>query len=86
MFFGSIDTSVDGLLSDFEEPGKINLMDFMERHYMFNMTLDKFGYLTGRSLATFRRDFKKAYNTTRKSGSWKKATSARALPDCRTTP
>jgi AraC-like DNA-binding protein len=60
----SIDNSVDGLLADFEEPGKINLSDFMERHFMFNMTMDRFGYLTGRSLATFRRDFKKAYNTT----------------------
>lgn len=60
----SIDKSVDGLLSDFEEPGKINLSDFMERHFMFNMTMDRFGYLTGRSLATFRRDFKKTYNTT----------------------
>lgn len=60
----SIDRSVDGLLADFEEPGKINLSDFMERHYMFNMTLDRFSYLTGRSLATFRRDFKKIYNTT----------------------
>jgi AraC-like DNA-binding protein len=60
----SIDKSVDGLLSDFEEPGKINLSDFMERHYMFNMTMEKFGYLTGRSIATFRRDFKKAFNTT----------------------
>ncbi len=60
----SIDKSVDGLLADFEEPGKINLADFMERHFMFNMTMDKFGYLTGRSLATFRRDFKKTYHTT----------------------
>lgn len=60
----STDISVDGLLTDFEEPGKINLSDFMERHFMFNMTLDRFGYLTGRSLATFRRDFKKIYNTT----------------------
>ncbi|PSL34461.1 AraC family transcriptional regulator [Chitinophaga ginsengisoli] len=60
----SIDKDVDGLLANFEEPGKINLTDFMERHYMFNMTLDRFGYLTGRSVATFRRDFKKAYNTT----------------------
>jgi len=60
----SIDASVDGLLSDFEEPGKINLPDFMERHFMFNMPMDRFGYLTGRSLATFRRDFKKTYNTT----------------------
>ncbi|UPK66555.1 helix-turn-helix domain-containing protein [Chitinophaga filiformis] len=60
----SIDKDVDGLLANFEEPGKISLTEFMERHYMFNMTLDRFGYLTGRSLATFRRDFKKAYNTT----------------------
>ena len=60
----AIDKDVDGLLANFEEPGKINLTDFMERNYMFNMTLDKFGYLTGRSLATLRRDFKKAFNTT----------------------
>lgn len=60
----SIDKSVDGLLANFEEPGKINLSDFMERHYMFNMALERFGYLTGRSLATFRRDFKKIYDTT----------------------
>jgi len=60
----SIDKSVDGLLADFDDPGKIDLTDFMERHYMFNMTMDKFGYLTGRSLATFRRDFKKTFNTT----------------------
>ncbi len=60
----SIDVSVDGLLADFEEPGKINLSYFMDRHFMFNMTMDRFGYLTGRSLATFRRDFKKIYNTT----------------------
>jgi AraC-like DNA-binding protein len=60
----SIDKDVDGLLANFEEPGKINLTEFMERHYMFNMTLDRFGYLTGRSVATFRRDFKKAFNTT----------------------
>ncbi|MFA6084510.1 helix-turn-helix domain-containing protein [Mucilaginibacter sp.] len=58
----SIDKDIDGVLAKFEEPGKINLTDFMERHYMFNMPLDRFGYLTGRSLATFRRDFKKAYN------------------------
>jgi len=59
----SIDKAVDGLLADFEEPGKIDITDFMERHYMFNMTMDRFGYLTGRSLATFRRDFKKAFNS-----------------------
>lgn len=60
----SIDKDVDGLLANFEEPGKIELSDFMEHHYMFNMTLNRFSYLTGRSLATFRRDFKKTYKTT----------------------
>lgn len=60
----SIDKDVDGLLANFEEPGKINLSDFMEHHYMFNMPMDRFGYLTGRSLATFRRDFRKAFDTT----------------------
>lgn len=60
----SIDDRVDGLLADFEEPGKIDLTDFMERHFMFNMTLERFGYLTGRSLATFRRDFMKTFQTT----------------------
>ncbi len=60
----SIDRNMDSLLANFDEPGKISLPDFMERNYMFNMPLDRFGYLTGRSLATFHRDFKKTYNTT----------------------
>jgi hypothetical protein len=29
----------------------------MEKNFMFNMPLEKFGYLTGRSLTTFKRDF-----------------------------
>lgn len=60
----SIDKTVDSILANFDEPGKIALADFMERHFMFNMPLDRFAYLTGRSLATYRRDFVKAYNTT----------------------
>jgi len=31
---------------------------------MFNVQMEKFGYLTGRSLTTFKRDFSKAFNTT----------------------
>ncbi len=31
---------------------------------MFNMPLEKFAYLTGRSLTTFKRDFTKAFNHT----------------------
>jgi AraC-like DNA-binding protein len=60
----SLDKDIDNILSDFSGPHKINLVEFMERNYMFNMPLEKFGYLTGRSLTTFKRDFKKAYDTT----------------------
>ncbi len=56
--------NVDGLLANFDEPGKINLPDYMERNYMFNMPMERFSYLTGRSVATFRRDFKRAYKKT----------------------
>jgi len=60
----TIDESVDTFLADFSEPGKIDLADFMEQNYMFNMPLDKFSYLTGRSLTTFKRDFNKIYGAT----------------------
>lgn len=60
----TIDESIDSLLTDFSEPGKINLPDFMEKYYRFNMPMEKFGYLTGRSLSTFNRDFKKAFQST----------------------
>jgi len=59
-----IDKSIDGLLANFEEPGKVDLVAFMEKNYMFNMPLEKFSYLTGRSLTTFKRDFNKAFKTT----------------------
>lgn len=60
----SIDSGIDTILSNFEEPGKIDLSAYMERNYMFNLPLEKFGYLTGRSLTTFKRDFKKIYAST----------------------
>jgi len=59
-----IDPNIDQELASFEDPGKIDLSGFMEKNYMFNMPLNKFGYLTGRSLTTFKRDFKKVFNTT----------------------
>ncbi|WP_245144508.1 helix-turn-helix domain-containing protein [Chryseobacterium daecheongense] len=59
-----IDQNIDTVLADFEEPGKIDLISFMEKNYMFNMPLERFGYLTGRSLSTFNRDFRKAFLVT----------------------
>jgi AraC-like DNA-binding protein len=60
----AIDKEIDNVLANFEEPGKIDLASYMEKNFMFNMPIEKFGYLTGRSLTTFKRDFKKAFNTT----------------------
>lgn len=60
----TIDPGVDGVLANFDDPHKVDLIHFMEKNYMFNMPMEKFGYLTGRSLTTFKRDFKKAFNTT----------------------
>ncbi len=59
-----IDPRVDGVLANFDVPGKIDLVNFMQRNFMFNMPLERLGYLTGRSLSTFNRDFKKLFNTT----------------------
>ncbi|MGX5688311.1 helix-turn-helix domain-containing protein [Arcticibacter tournemirensis] len=59
-----IDKDVDCLLANFDQPGKIDLVDFMQRNFMFNMSLEKLGYLTGRSLSTFNRDFRKFFNVT----------------------
>jgi AraC-like DNA-binding protein len=60
----TVDKDIDNILANFEEPGKIDLAGYMEKNFMFNLPLEKFGYLTGRSLTTFKRDFKKAFNTT----------------------
>lgn len=50
-------------LFDFSEPGKIDLEAFMQKNYQFNVDLQRFAYLTGRSLATFKRDFEKVFHT-----------------------
>lgn len=49
---------------DFTVPEKINLEKFMLHNYKFNVSLERFAYLTGRSLSSFKRDFVKIFNTT----------------------
>lgn len=60
--------SLKDILFDFTEPGKIDLEAFMLQHYQFNVGLNRFAYLTGRSLATFKRDFEKTFHTS--PGNW----------------
>jgi len=50
------------VLFDFSEPGKLDLEAFMSRNFHFNVQLRRFAYLTGRSLATFKRDFEKIFH------------------------
>ncbi|OCX54346.1 AraC family transcriptional regulator [Mucilaginibacter sp. PPCGB 2223] len=48
-------------LFDFSEPHKIDLERFMQSNYHFNIPVEKFAQLTGRSLASFKRDFQKTF-------------------------
>lgn len=50
-------------LFDFSAPGKIDLEAYMNEHYKFNVDISRFAYLTGRSLASFKRDFEKIFHT-----------------------
>ncbi|MDR6920204.1 AraC family transcriptional regulator [Chryseobacterium sp. 2987] len=52
------------ILFDFAEPWKIDLLEFMNDNYMDDLTMEQISSFTGRSLATFKRDFKKISNLT----------------------
>lgn len=49
------------LLFDFSEPYKIDLEKFMRSNFHYNIPVEKFARLTGRSLAGFKRDFQKIF-------------------------
>jgi len=52
-----------GVLFDYGKPEKINLEEFMNLNYKFNVSIQRFAYLTGRSISAFKRDFKTTFNT-----------------------
>lgn len=53
-----------GILFDFGIPEKIDLEAFMNHNFRFNVAIQRFAYLTGRSLTSFKRDFEKIFNET----------------------
>ncbi|GAB4017995.1 helix-turn-helix domain-containing protein [Spirosoma koreense] len=57
-----VNPELKDVLFDFSEPGKIDLEAFMNKNFHFNVELNRFAYLTGRSLATFKRDFEKIFH------------------------
>lgn len=54
------------ILFDFSEPYKIDLEEFMNQNYMFNVSVASFAKLTGRSLSGFKRDFTRTFGNTPK--------------------
>lgn len=59
-----IDKRFAPTLFDFNEPWKIDILDFMNKNYMYEFTVKDLAHYTGRSLATFKRDFKKISDLT----------------------
>jgi len=55
--------SLKSFLFDFSEPHKMDLKKFMLQNYHYNVPIEHFAKLTGRSLAAFKRDFDKTFET-----------------------
>lgn len=49
------------IFNDFSEPARADLVEFMEHNYVQNLSLDDFAKLSGRSLSTFNREFRKLF-------------------------
>ena len=54
-----IDERFYATLFDFTEPWKIDILDFLNENYMYELSIDEIASFTGRSLSSFKRDFKK---------------------------
>lgn len=52
------------ILFDFAEPWKVDILEFLNENYADELTMEQIASFTGRSLATFKRDFKKISNLT----------------------
>lgn len=58
------DKSLYASLFDFADPWKPDIMEFMEKNYMNELSLKEMANYTGRSLSSFKRDFKKCSSLT----------------------
>jgi AraC-like DNA-binding protein len=50
------------IFNEFSDPARANLVNFIEHNYTQNLSLEQFAELSGRSLSTFNRDFRKEFN------------------------
>lgn len=51
--------NISNTLFDFVEPWKIDILDFLNNNFMYDLSIKEIALYTGRSMATFKRDFKK---------------------------
>ncbi|WP_300287099.1 AraC family transcriptional regulator [uncultured Alistipes sp.] len=59
-----IDERFAPTLFDFNEPWKMDILEFLNENYMYELSMEEIAHYTGRSLATFKRDFKKISDLT----------------------
>ncbi len=59
-----IDQRFAPTLFDFSKPWKIDILNFLNSHYMYDLSTEDMAHYTGRSLSTFKRDFKLLSNLT----------------------
>ena len=53
---------ISDVLFDFGIPGRIDLEEFMQKNYKFNVSVERLAFLTGRSISALKRDFKQIFN------------------------
>lgn len=58
------DVNLYASLFDFVDPWKIDIMDFMEQNYKNELSMQEMASFTGRSLSTFKRDFRQCCDLT----------------------
>lgn len=62
------DINLYASLFDFVEPWKIDILDYLNENYMCDLSMNEIASNTGRSLATFKRDFAKVSDLTPQNG------------------
>lgn len=53
-----------GILFNYTIPQKIDIEEFVNKNYKFNVSVSRLAFLTGRSLSAFKRDFQAIFNDT----------------------
>lgn len=64
------DPELASIFFNFGMPYKMDLEVYMNRNFRFNVSLERFAYLTGRSLSSFKRDFQQTFGLS--PGQWLK--------------